>query len=248
MGVIATFGAGVRAVTDRALDLALPPRCAGCRREGSPLCRECRSWLVARMAAPPGAPVGLPAEIPPPLVQLEWCAPFTGTVRRAVHDLKYAGERRLATVLGEAIAERWRRAGAGGDLLVPVPASPDRIRERGYDQAELLAAIAGRSLCLPVLQALERVHLTAAMHALDRSSRATNVGHVFALRASHRGADQAGAGAGDASSGAAPDIRGRWVVLVDDVVTTGATLAGCATALMEGGALAVSAVTVARER
>jgi len=224
-------GGAARAVATRALDLALPPTCAGCRREGSPLCRECRSWLLVRVAMPPGAPIGLPADIPEPLVQLEWCAPFTGTVRRAVHALKYAGERRLADPLGEAVAARWRRASAGGDLLVPVPASPDRIRERGYDQAVLLAAVAGRHLGLPVVPALERVHATAAQHALGRVGRSENVGHAFRVR-----------------DGAAARISGRWVILVDDVVTTGSTLAACATVLIGAGAAAVSAVTVARER
>jgi ComF family protein len=187
--------------------------------------------LLVRVALPPGSPIGLPAEIPEPLVQLEWCAPFTGTVRRAIHDLKYAGERRLAKPLGEVLAARWQRAGIGGDLLVPVPASPDRIRERGYDQAVLLAAIAGSRLRLPVVQALERIHATAAQHALGRASRSENVGHVFGVRPELR-----------------DRIAGRWVVLVDDVVTTGATLGACGEALMAAGAKAVSAVTVARER
>jgi ComF family protein len=221
-----------RGVGTRALDLALPPACAGCRREGSPLCPECRSWLLARVASPPGAPIGLPADIPEPLVQLEWCAPFTGTVRRAVHELKYSGERRLATTLGEVLAARWQRAAVGGEVLVPVPASPDRIRERGYDQAILLATVAGRRLGLPVIAALERVHATAAQHALGRTGRSENVGHAFRLR----------------DAVATAGIAGRWVVLVDDVVTTGATLAACGHALMDVGAAAVSAVTVARER
>ena len=68
-------------------------------------------------------------------------APFTGTVRAALHALKYAGERRLADPLGAAAAERWRRVGAGGDLVVPVPVHADRARERGYDQAVLLADV-----------------------------------------------------------------------------------------------------------
>ena len=97
-------------------------------------------------------PIGLPADIPAPLLQLEWCAPFTGTTRRALHALKYDGERRIAPYVGAAVARRWARAGAGGDLLVPVPASPDRVRDRGYDQAALIAAEAGRRLRLPVLQ------------------------------------------------------------------------------------------------
>jgi ComF family protein len=229
--LLETLGGAARAAADRALDLALPPVCAGCRREGSPLCRECRSWLLVRVAMAPGVPIGLPADIPEPLVQLEWCAPFTGTVRRAIHDLKYAGERRLASPLGEAVAARWQRAAAGGDLLVPVPASPDRIRERGYDQAVLLAAVAGRRLRLPVVPALERVHATAAQHALGRTGRSANVGHAFQVR-----------------DGASLSVRGRWAVLVDDVVTTGSTLAACGRSLMEAGAAAVSAVTVARER
>src|SRR5215217_7499499 len=111
-------------VANRALDLALPAACAGCRREGPALCSDCEPALDARLDAARGVPIGLPADIPVPLLQLEWCAPFTGVTRRALHQLKYAGERRLADPLGDAIAKRWSLAGAGGDLLVPVPASP----------------------------------------------------------------------------------------------------------------------------
>ena len=216
-------------VAARALDLALPATCAGCRREGSALCRECLPVLDARLDAEPGVPIGLPADLPAPLLQLEWCAPFTGVTRRAVHALKYEGERRLAPPLGAAIARRWARAGVAGDVLVPVPASPDRVRDRGYDQAELIASEAGRRLRLPTVAALERTRATTAQFDLDRAGRAANLGGAFRVR------DAAG-------------IAGRWVVLVDDVVTTGATLAACAAALLDGGAMAVSAVAVARER
>jgi competence protein ComFC len=231
---MATFGGLAQLAGDlaaRALDLALPPTCSGCGREGAALCRECRSILSVRLASTPGAPIGLLADVPPPLVQLEWCAPFTGVARRAIHDLKYSGERRLARPLGEAIAARWARAGAGGEVIVPVPASPDRIRERGYDQAVLLADVAAARLRLPLLQLLERTHDTAAQFGLDRGTRADNVGRAFAVR-----------------GGVAELVRDRSVVLVDDVVTTGSTLGGCATVLLDAGALAVSAVTVARER
>src|SRR5437773_1272595 len=118
------------AVADKALDLALPASCAGCGQEGKALCRECRPALDVRLAAEPGVPIGLPADLPAPLLQLEWCAPFTGVTRRALHALKYDGERRLAPFLGAAVARRWARAGAAGDALVPVPASPDRGRGR----------------------------------------------------------------------------------------------------------------------
>ena len=217
------------AVAGRALDLALPASCAGCRREGTPLCGECLPALDARLDAQPGVPIGLPADLPAPLLQLEWCAPFTGVTRRALHALKYDGERRLVRPLGAAVARRWARVGVAGDVLVPVPASPDRVRDRGYDQAALIAAEVGRGLRMPMAPALARTRATTAQFDLDRAARATNLGGAFAVR------ETAG-------------IAGRWVVLVDDVVTTGATLAACATALLEGGARAVSAVAVARER
>jgi ComF family protein len=218
-------------VANKALDLALPASCAGCRREGAALCRECEPALDVRLEAVPGMPIGLPADLPAPLLQLEWCAPFTGVRRRALHALKYDGERRLARSLGAAIARRWARAGRGGELLVPVPASPDRVRERGYDQAALLAAEAGRLLRLPTIEALERTRATAAQFDLDRAARATNLGGAF-----------------QTVEGRRPQIADRWVVLVDDVVTTGATLAACAVALLDAGAMGVSAIAVARER
>jgi len=220
------------AVAGKALDLALPASCVGCGREGEALCRDCRPALDVRLAAEPGVPIGLPADLPAPLLQLEWCAPFTGVTRRALHGLKYDGERRLAPLLGAAMARRWARAGAAGDALVPVPASPDRVRERGYDQAALIAAEAGRQLGLPVLHVLERTRATTAQFDLDRAARATNLVDAFRV----------------ASGDGRLAISGRWLVLVDDVVTTGATLAACASALMDAGALAVSAVAVARER
>jgi len=220
------------AATTRVLDLALPASCAGCGQEGPALCRECRTALDIRLHADPGVPIGLPADIPAPLVQLEWCAPFTGVTRRALHALKYDGERRLASPMGAALARRWAAAGAAGDALVPVPASPDRVRDRGYDQAALIAAAAAPRLQLPIVPALERTRATTAQFDLDRSARATNLLDAFRVR----------------DSAVAEVLRDRWVVLVDDVVTTGATLAACGTALLEAGARAVSAITVARER
>ena len=230
------FGLG-----SRILDLALPARCPGCGREGPPICADCLPLLDARLDLPAGIPIGLPSDVPPPLLQLEWCAPFSGLVRRSLHELKYAGEKRLAIPLGGAIARRWRRAGAGGDVIVPVPVHADRARRRGYDQAELIARAAAAELSLPCAPILQRVRATAAQFDLDRSERASNVDGAFRLQ------PRPGSRGGDEARRERP-LAGRWIVLIDDVVTTGATLAACAWPLLEAGAIGVSAITVARER
>jgi ComF family protein len=219
-----------------ALDLAFPAACAGCGREGEPLCSACRPALDARLALPGGTPIGLPADLPMPLLQIEWCAPFAGSVRAALHQLKYGGERRLATPLGEAVARRWARVGVGATVIVPVPVHADRERQRGYDQAALIAEVAARALGLPYVPALDRARATAAQFELGRNERAANVAGAFRLRGTTTRTRDVAA------------IVGQWVLLVDDVVTTGATLAACAETLDDAGAYAVSAVAVARER
>lgn len=223
---------GLSRAASAALDLAFPAVCAGCEREGEPLCAACRPSLDARLELRGGTPIGLPADLPFPLLQLEWCAPFGGPVRAALHQLKYAGERRLAHPLGEAVARRWARVGEGATVVVPVPVHADRERQRGYDQAALIAAVAADALRLPCVRALERVRATVAQFELGRDQRSTNVVGAFHAR-------------GPATASA---VAGQWVLLVDDVVTTGATLAACAVALEEAGAVAVSAIVVARER
>ncbi len=215
----------------RLLDLALPPVCAGCGAEGEAICARCLPGVGSRADLPAGTPIGLPEGPPPPLLQLEWCSPFAGTTRRALHALKYEGERRLAGPLGTVLAARWRTAGAGGEVFVPVPVHEQRRRERGYDQAVLLAQAAARELDRPCRSAVIRTRATTAQFRLDRRHRAANVAGVFALDPAERSA-----------------ISGRWVVLVDDVVTTGSTLCASAATLLAGGATAVSAITVARER
>ena len=213
----------------RLLDLVLPPACAGCGREGVVLCGPCERSLDVRLGLPPGTPVGLPSDVPLPLLAHEWCVPYAGLGRAVIHALKYGGERRLAAPLGGALARRWLAAGGQGDVLVPVPVHRDRLRERGFDQALLIAVGAGRVTGVPVRPALVRTRRTVRQAELDRAGRAGNVAGAFAVT----GRDE---------------IRGRWVVLVDDVMTTGSTLREAALALGAAGAVAVSALTVARER
>jgi ComF family protein len=221
-----------RALWGRTLDAAFPARCVGCGEEGPPLCPACAPALDARLAFPAGVPIGLPGEIPEPLLQVEWCAGFRGVVRDALHGIKYGGETRLAEPLGAAVARRWARVGVGAEVVVHVPVHAERARDRGYDQADLIARVAARRLRLPHVGALVRERATIAQFDLDRADRAANVADAFGVR----------------DPELARLVAGRWVLLIDDVMTTGATLAACATALEAAGSIAVSAITVARER
>jgi predicted amidophosphoribosyltransferase len=214
---LADFRYAMASAADLALDLAMPATCVGCYREGTTLCRECGKALDAHLQRGAIRDGGLPGDPPAPLVQLESCAPLAGITRRALARLTDAGEYRLSARLGAAIARRWATAGAGGDVIVPVPASRQRIESLGYDEAVLLARAAGRRLRLPVVEALMRT-----------PAESPETVRTFDVRAADR-------------------IDGRTIILVDDIVTTGATLAACATALLRAGAKAVSAVTVAHD-
>jgi len=230
MGVVRLGAARPGAVAGRLFDLAFPAVCIGCGQEGTALCGPCGRALGARGGELAGTPIGMPSDVPLPLVQLEWCAPYGGLVRDALHALKYRGEQRLAGPLGAAAAARWRESSMGGDTLVHVPVHPARRAARGYDQAELLAREAAAALGFPALPALRRERATAPQYELGRDRRAANVAAAFGVDPARRGS-----------------IVGCWIVLVDDVVTTGATLVACAEALLDAGAAAVSALTIARE-
>jgi ComF family protein len=213
------------------LDLILPPSCPGCDREGEVLCGNCAAPLWRRHREPPGWPLGLTAGLPVGISQLEWCASFGGPVRASLHALKYGGERRLARPLASALAARWQAAGGAGDLVTWVPVHPRRRRDRGFDQAEELARVMAAALELPVARTVARVTATTAQHGLGQRERLANLAGAFVVPPDAIGT-----------------VAGRWPILVDDVVTTGATLSACASALRGVRAIGVSAIAVARER
>jgi ComF family protein len=150
-----------------------------------------------------------------------------GVGREAVHRLKYGHLRAVVPDMAGLLARHLTRRGITGDLVVPVPLHPRRLRQRGYNQAELLARHAGRVLEIPVeSQGLRRRHDPPQARSAGREERRANVAGTFEAR---RGFD------------------GLEVLALDDVVTTGATLEACAVALKAAGASRVWGVAFAHE-
>lgn len=154
---------------------------------------------------------------------------FDGVLREAVHRLKYASARNLADPLAEMMAQFWYQTPLPADVLMPVPLHPHRERERGYNQSMLLAQALGRRIGLAVLpNALVRCRNTVSQTTLNARERRANVAEAFEC--------------------VSEAVRGKRVLLIDDVCTTGATLEACSVALRQGGALSVWALTLARAK
>lgn len=158
------------------------------------------------------------------------CAGFRDGMREAIHALKYGGKAALARPLGDLMAESGRALWPDlpFDLILPVPLHRRRLRERGFNQAELLARRCARAWGLRVSGGvLVRVRFTHPQTELDREERRRNVREAFRLRRP-------------------AVVRGRRILLVDDVLTTGATAQECARVLRGGGAQVVTVFTLAR--
>ncbi len=201
----------------------LPPRCHRCGATRltpaeSDGCAACAAWPLASMRA-------------------EAVCPMRGNAARLVRELKYAGWTALAVPMGRALRDPAqslaRRAGvaAGDALLVPVPITPARRRERGFNQAHLLADALSNVLDARVTELLERRTARRSQVHLRRRDRLANA------QGSFRTSVRAGGGGHDGR---------RSALLVDDVVTTGATAAACATTLTEAGWQPIGLVSFAR--
>lgn len=212
------------------LDLLIPSACAGCGRYGDLLCPSCRSsfrpagaprdWFVT---ADPGVVVGDQLEVGIAAFAYE------GVLRQALSRLKYGAAARLAEPLARSavppLAPFLEQQPAAA--LVPVPVHAERLRQRGYNQAALLARHVGAVLGMPVVDVLGRARPTSQQHRLNRAQRLRNLRGAFALRAGARAPPR--------------------VVLVDDILTTSATLEACAAVLRRAGSQRVVGVAIARE-
>ena len=153
-----------------------------------------------------------------------------GIVRQIIHDFKYGRQIHLRHLVARwlyAAFDDERLRGREFDMIVPVPLHPARQRERGFNQANLLAELLTAQISIPSKPVLKRVRYTTTQTALDRAERMENLHNAFRLRRN-------------------ANVRGLRVLLIDDVLTTGSTLSECARILKRSGAISVYAATAAR--
>ncbi|GAB4303086.1 MAG: ComF family protein [Desulfuromonadia bacterium] len=230
------------------MDILLPPRCQGCggvleTTVPPHLCACCRQGAVP-IISPLCPSCGIPfpdygggdhlcgecLHSPPAYRFARSAFVYGGVIADLIHDLKYGKKTVRRRVLGELLLERLGETVSrwGADILVPVPLHPSRLRSRGFNQSLLLGEVIAPLLSLPIERSLLlRTRQTPSQTTLSRQQRLTSPKGSFALADPER-------------------VRGRSVLLLDDVMTTGGTLNECARVLVRGGAVEVSALTVAR--
>lgn len=240
------FTAPLWAALRFAADTALPPLCASCREplgDGAGLCAAC--WSKLAFIEPPYCPrLGIPFTYdpgpgllsmeaianPPAYDRARAAVRYDDIARELVHRLKYGDRLDLAPTMGRWMTRAGREMLAEGDALVPVPLHWRRLWARRFNQSAALAGVISKSSGLPVLhETLRRVRATPQQVGLDKSQRALNVQSAFKVALERRA-----------------DVAGRRLILVDDVLTSGATVDTCARALLRAGAAHVDVLVFAR--
>ena len=240
------FRHGLRAALHLALDLALPPLCPSCREplgDGIGLCAACWSKLsfieppyCARLGIPflydPG-PGLLSMEAianPPAYDRARAAVRYDDIARALVVSYKYSDRMDLAPLMGRWMARAGAELLADADALIPVPLHWRRLWARRFNQSAALAAVIGNESDVPVLhRTLKRVRATPQQVGLSKAERADNVQGAFRVPPEEK-----------------VNVAGRRLVLIDDVLTSGATVDTCARALLRAGAIHVDALVFAR--
>ena len=207
---------GMKQLADWLIDLIFPHKCPGCGRVDSRWCGRCLDDLQ-----------GIPAiyTLHSDLDDVGATGLYQDKLKKAIHAFKYNGATELAAPLAERLAKALEQQKRGFELIIPVPLFEKRREERGYNQAELLAWHVAQ--CMEITWApgcLRRIRDTSQQVGLDPQQRKENVRDAF-----------------EATS----DVHNRTVLLIDDVVTTGATSEACAAALKKAGAATVYTMAVA---
>lgn len=236
----------LRAGLNAVIGVVYPPSCIACHAavgQAQALCPGCWSGIgfierpyCERLGTPFAVDLGAgllsPAAIadPPVFGRARAVCRFDGTARDLVHKLKYGDRQELALTLGRMMAQAGRELLPDADLLVPVPLHRTRLWTRRFNQASALGAVVARLAGLPLQPvALARVKRTRQQIGLTRAQRADNLQGAFKVPPDSK-----------------PAIEGRSVLLVDDVLTTGATVNAAARALLRAGATRVDVLTFAR--
>jgi ComF family protein len=191
------------------------------------MCQRCGTPVDLPDALTPGGLCPACAAAPPHYQALRSFGPYEGSLRTAIQHLKYKGDMGLGEVLSKHLIELYNEIQWEIDLVVPVPLGQHRRKKRGFNQAAMLGRPLAYAIQKPLRQgALWRKRETRSQVGLSAHERRTNVSGAFSARE-----DQ---------------VRGKAVLLIDDVTTTGSTISACAQALCEAGARIVYGMTLAR--
>lgn len=218
------------------IDVLYPPSCAVCGHEGVRFCDDCRSQMrliganICEICGEPLHQRGICDRCqnePPPFSALRSYAEFNGPLREALHSLKYQNNLALGDTFSSLLIPMIQKLGWQFDLVLPVPISRSKRKERGYNQAGLIAYPI--SLAFDVIYSdslLFRKFEVKSQVGLSREERFKNLHNAF--------------------QGNSAKLNKKKVLLVDDVTTTGATIISCAKALQESGCERIYSITVAK--